>query len=366
MNLSFLLHDKRKKNIFKLLLLLATALPAHLISNAQPAGMAKLSVLLLLNENGGSQNTADGAVAVFAPVFSAQVGNEDSYKFTNLDENLALNCGGTLLSIEGRPAITSADTLPLCMWQFRQHSYYLKMDGSNFAANVTAQIEDKYLNQNIQLNLAGSTSIPFAITTDSASFARDRFQIVFKAGNLLPLLFSHVSAGKKDKGVQIDWTVANENDLARYEVQSSGNGYNFKTVATVAVKEKAGENQRYIWYEIPAKSGDIYYRINAVERTGSFELSAVMKINSANEAGSLSVYPNPVIGNTLSLQLRNLDKGDYRLLIYNTQGQQVFAQPVHHSGGEATLPIQQGLQPGSYTLQLSNGITNFNKRILVQ
>lgn len=128
-----------------------------------------------------------GVAAFYADNFSASIGNEDSYKFTNLDENLAIDCKGTLLSIEGRPAIHRTDTLKLVMWQFRQKSYYLKLSGSNFSQMVKAVVKDNYLHKETVLNLSSSALVPFGITTDSASFAANRFSVVFKSSRAFSL-----------------------------------------------------------------------------------------------------------------------------------------------------------------------------------
>lgn len=146
-----------------------------------------LSVQLLLNTNEGSENTADGAAAFFDDHFSYLIGDEDSYKFTNPDENLAINCRGTLLSIDGRPGIHGRDTLLLKMWTFRQKSYYLQLIGSNFNPGVNAVIKDGYLNTETSVDLSSVTLLHFDITTDHASFASDRFSILFKTKRTLPL-----------------------------------------------------------------------------------------------------------------------------------------------------------------------------------
>ena len=98
--------------------------------SAQEDMKPKLVVQLLLNTKGG--RTADGVVAFYADNFTTQVGNEDSYKWTKLDENVAISNKGQLLSIEGRPIIHSSDTLNLTMWQFRQKSYYLELKAQLF------------------------------------------------------------------------------------------------------------------------------------------------------------------------------------------------------------------------------------------
>ncbi len=157
---------------FKTSLLLILFAQLYFSSAAQIPVRPKLSIQLLLNTSPGPQNTADGVAAFYADNFSSSIGNEDSYKFTNLDENLAINCKGKLLSIEGRPTIYGSDTIKLVMWQFRQKSYYLKLNGSNFSPALKAFVKDNYLRSETPIDLTSSTFLPFTITTDSASFAK--------------------------------------------------------------------------------------------------------------------------------------------------------------------------------------------------
>ncbi len=173
---------------FKVFLLLILFVPFHFLADAQSQVRPMLSVQLLLNTNEGSENTADGAVALFDDHFSYLVGDEDSYKFTNPDENLAINCRGTLLSIDGQPGIHGRDTLHLKMWTFRQKSYYLQLMGSNFNPGVKAVIKDRYLDTETLVDLSSVTLLHFSISNDTASFASDRFAILFKTKRTLPLL----------------------------------------------------------------------------------------------------------------------------------------------------------------------------------
>lgn len=154
---------------------------------AQSPVRSKLAIQLLLNTEPGPHNTADGVVAFYADNFSTSIGNEDSYKMTNPDENLAIDCKGTLLSMEGRPTIHIADTLQLVMWTFRQKSYYLKLNGADFSAAVKAVVKDNYLHKETAIDLSSSTLVPFDITADSGSFSKDRFSVIFRTTRVFSL-----------------------------------------------------------------------------------------------------------------------------------------------------------------------------------
>lgn len=264
-----------------LLLILFTQLYFHVA--AQAYVRSKLVIQLLLNTNPGPQNTADGVVAFFADNFSTSIGNEDSYKFTNLDENLAIDCRGTLLSIEGRP-MTRFDTLKLVMWQFRQKSYYLQLNGSNFSSKVKAVVKDKYLSKETAVDLSSSTTVPFTITGDSASFAANRFSVVFKTSR-------------------------------------------------------------------------------------SFSLSYPMKLSSVfKENTSFTMAPNPVTGNTITLQMHSLKMGRYAVNLYSNEGRIVYSGFIDYDGSAAwqTIMIDKRVRKGMYSLLLTSGTQTFTKKVLFQ
>ena len=69
---------------------------------------------------------------------------------------------------------------------------------------------------------------------------------------------------------------------------------------------------------------------------------------------AISVVPNPVTTNSFGLQLTDLDKGIYSLILYNNLGQQVYNTKMQHDGGSVLKHIQPGvaLANGNYRLLL--------------
>ncbi|MCW3110653.1 MAG: type sorting protein, partial [Segetibacter sp.] len=328
----------------------------------------KLSVQLLLNLNGGNINVADGFVAVFGNNFSKAIGDEDSYKFTNLDENMAINRNGTALSIEGRPTIAGCDTLPIKMWQFRQKDYWIKVDAKNFDPALKATLKDEYLKQETALDLTSSTTAPFTITNDSASFASNRFSIVFGTPATLPVILTNVKAYQKDKGIQVDWNTATETNIDKYEVEKSVNSQQFDKAFSIAAKSNNALANSYNWFDNNASSGNNFYRIKIVEKTGDFRYSPVVRVNISNGKSGFTVFPNPIKGNTISIQLSNMEEGKYAVNIFSNTGQKVYSSSLQHTGGSAsqTLLLNQKIATGKYTLQLSSDKKNITQAILVQ
>lgn len=351
----------KKKSGFKVFIFLFFV-PFYTTLKAQPAAMAKLSVLLLLRQEAGSQNTADGLVAVFANNFSKTIGNEDSYKFTNFDENIAIYRNGKNLCIEGRPTITASDTLPLRMWKFRQKNYYLKIDATNFSTGLTAVVKDAFLNTETPINLTSSTTLAFNITDAPASYDPFRFTILLRtaddnARNLLPVTLTKVSASNKEKGILVEWTAVNEINIDGYEIERSANGREFTMAASLNARAGNTNTLRYNWLDQNPVIGNNFYRIKVVEKSGLAKYSEVVKVYSKTEMPNVTVYPNPATGNTINVRI-NLEKGPYTISLYNNNGTKVYSRVIEHLGASSTQTISFDKSvKGLHVLKLNNQTT---------
>ncbi len=334
-------------------------------SNAQSQSMSTVSIKLLLNLNGGASNTADGCLVAYRNGFSTAIGNEDTHKFTNLDENLAINRDSELLSIEGRPEFVSTDTIPLKMWQFRQTDYYLSFSCTNFPSGLEAIVKDSYLKQERQLALGGIVYFPFQLNpSDSASYSPDRFKVVFRTSATLSCFFSEVKASVRNNNAQVDWTACSQASVERYEVERATNGFAFVKLATIA--PSASATKSYSWLDERTNNGNNYYRIKGIEKSGKMVYSSILKVNTSREESDVIIYPNPVKGNTIGLQLLNLEQGKYAVRIYNDAGQEMFTGSLQHNGNSSTqsMQLKNKLPKGVYRLRLSNENTQIIRPVL--
>lgn len=332
------------------------------------ATMTKMRVQLLLNLNGGSSSVADEFTAVFDDRFSYAVGDEDAYKFPNLDENIAINRDGTTLSIEGRPRIKEADTINIRMWQFRQKSYWLKVDAADFSTGVIGVLKDQYLQQQSPLDLSSSTAIPFSITSDPASSAPDRFLIVFESYATLPVSLKNVKAVAKEKGIQVEWQTENETNIATYEVERSLNGREFEQMTIVDAKSDNATSHSYNFFDAAAFNGDNFYRIKLVEKNGAVKFSSVIRTNFSRSKSNFTVFPNPVKNNQLHLQMPGMAAGRYAISMYNSWGQKVYSGTIDHDGTSLsqTVSLTQKTAKGNYILQLSGETINLVRVVLMR
>ena len=84
---------------------------------------------------------------------------------------------------------------------------------------------DKYSKEQIKLSATEEIQIPFTPTADPSSY-KDRFVIVFRTVNVLPLNFIGFTARDLVKEIELKWNVSEDN-VAYYTVQKSIDGKNF-------------------------------------------------------------------------------------------------------------------------------------------
>jgi hypothetical protein len=319
---------------------------------------------------GGRSKLADGTSVLFSDKFSKEViEDEDAVKMENLGENLAISRGGKFLMLEKRSEVVSTDTLFLKFWNLKKNAYQLKFIPLNLeTANFTAFLEDAYLKTSIPLDLTSPVTLDFNLTDDQASANSNRFMIIFKANQVLPLKFSNVKAYQKSQQVQVEWIMGEESNIRTYEIEKSIDGRTFKKSGEVVPRVLINQNIAYSWVDMSPLKGDNLYRIKAIEKSGAIRYSQIVNVRIGKGNSGINIYPNPIINKVLSLQFNNQDKGTYTVKLLNTAGQEVYVGRINHLGGSSTqtLQLNNNLSKGSYQLQIASDKSNFAQKVMIQ
>lgn len=296
----------------------------------------------------------DGAVAVFNSDFSNIIGKEDAIKFANGGENLALTIAGKDLCINGYSLPTSSDVLPIHLYNLQANTAYtIRLDASQYTSNgVSAFIKDNV--SNTQTLLAGdNTALTFTTKASDANSYSSRYSIVFGA-NPLPVKEMNVTAAVQSNAVLVKWSTTGENNVANYYVEHSTNGVDFTELISLKADNTATANYSYV--DASAKEGNNYYRIKAVDNTGSISYSTVVIASIGKSKGTINTYPNPVVGNTFNLQLSNVEGGNYTIRIISKLGQEVYVKSVNHISGSSSEQVSMhSVAAGTYTVSVANG-----------
>lgn len=107
---------------------------------------------------------------------------------------------------------------------------------------------------------------------------------------VVPVRLSNFSAFSSGSSCMLTWSAASETGAVKYTIQKSADGRNFGDVASIVGKQSAVNN--YSYNDITLTRGTSFYRIKAVEVSGSITYSEIAMVKSQSEFG-FSVYPNP-------------------------------------------------------------------------
>lgn len=66
------------------------------------------------------------------------------------------------------------------------------------------------------------------------------------------------------------------------------------------------------------------------------------------------MYPNPLVGDKMNLQLTDQPSGKYQVRLFNSAGQAIISQTINHPGGNltATIQLNNNLPHGVYQLEI--------------
>ncbi|MBE7172844.1 MAG: IPT/TIG domain-containing protein [Williamsia sp.] len=199
-------------------------------------------------------------------------------------------------------------------------------------------------------NLAATTQYRSIVQSGTCASVSSSIATITVQGGTLPVTFRSVKATEKDHALLVQWSVENQLGIQRYEVEKSSTGRSFLAAHSVASKEGRAGGVSYSWLDQQVETGANFYRIRSVDQNGQFTYSTVVKVSVAGKLSGISFYPNPVTGNTISLQFNNMAAGNYNVVMLNSSGQVAGKMSLKHTGGNAaqTLRLPGGVTKGMY------------------
>jgi hypothetical protein len=330
-------------------------------------GMGTERQLLSTNLYTSSGILADGNAVSFDNSFSNKVDKDDALKISNAGENFGIRRNGQLLAVEARSAVSLTDTVFYDMHNLRQQSYQLLFLPGNMEPVRQAFFIDRYLNTEQPVSLTDSTVINFSVTSDAASNAADRFMLVFRtSAGPLSVSFVSVNAYRNNSFVQVEWKTENENNMDKYEIESSVDGIHFNSIGTVEALNLSPSSYNYT--DVNPATGNNYYRIRSIEKDGTIKYSKVVKVTMEKVISSFSIYPNPIQHGVINLQFTDQPVGKYRLRLLNAAGATLFSETINYTGGTSVRVIEPGkyLPQGVYHIEIltpggEREVLNFTK-----
>ena len=306
----------------------------------------------------------DEVVALFNSIGSKIVTANDAISFNGGSQVLTIIKSGTKLAIATLPETIVNDTISLGVTSTTVGTFRLSFgDYSGIDTSISIILKDNFMNttQDIRHN----QTYYFNVTTDTKSAGTSRFQIILaREGKTLPVNFTSITAVENNAGVSVKWQVAQETNIASYEVERSVDGTNFENVAFV--KATVSSSYTAIDNNLPTNVSSLYYRIKSIEEDGTFVYSATTKLTTNNSPlTSINIYPNPV-QSQLNVTVDNSSSKNFTMNIFTIQGKQVISKSNLTTSTAVFHVDASNLTSGIYVVELTDDKGNILKEKFVK
>jgi len=175
-----------------------------------------------------------------------------------------------------------------------------------------------------------------------------RWSLTQMLGNIvnpLPLTLLNLTAIKENDTALVDWQTADELNTSHFNIQRSTDGVRFITVGTMSAKAGSAQNNYTYANEVAGMApGKVYYRLQMVDKDGSFTYSKIVYITIVNGV-RITIHPNPargyfIIGNYESIDIKNA-----RVLVTDLTGRTFISQKFHNATQQKIniAPLSKGL-----------------------
>ena len=329
-------------------------LTQSLSSNAQVRMRANLQIV---DANGTT--LMDGNMTNYNNIYSNAIDGYDIWKMSNFGENFGILRSTANLVVERRALITSADTTYFRMWNMQQRNYRIQVIAEKLhTSNLMGFVRDSYLNQDFPIDLNDTTDINFTVNAQAGSAAADRFKLIYVnlsvAAGTLPVNFTGLTASRKSNNIQLSFSVANEINMHQYVVQHSADGRLFKDITTIA-PSGAGSSKTYQTFDVQTATATHFYRIKGISIGGKEQFSVIAKVSAQSNQPAIQVYPNPITGKSMQIELNNTVAGTHQMVAISNIGQRFVLPALKIAGTQQmqTVQLPGSMAPGVYRLQVT-------------
>lgn len=138
--------------------------------------------------------------------------------------------------------------------------------------------------------------------------------------NALPLVWLNIQAQRQEKGIVIQWTTSQEDQVQSFRILHSIDGKNWIVIGSV--KPQGHLFNQYSFTHVQPSHEKNYYRIQELVLDGRNSLSKIVYLFAPNGAPTMELYPNPSNQGKASIRLTNPST----IRIYQNNGILLFSK----------------------------------------
>jgi glycosidase len=204
-------------------------------------------------------------------------------------------------------------------------------------------------------DVMGNSAHPYALVNSSGQVYVDlpaRSFSVWVQGTetVLPLRLMQFSAEVVRKTVALKWDVEQNRDAQSFDVERSVDGSGFKKIGTVAVQNDADRMQYSFTDLTPKVNVGMMYRLKITGKDGRTTYSDIKPVRIDQATAKLTLQQNPV-REELDLLLSLPESDRISLVVFSSTGQELSRKSLQFDAGthKVSLPVRE-LSSGLYRL----------------
>lgn len=182
----------------------------------------------------------------------------------------------------------------------------------------------------------------------------------------LPIELTYFDAKVIDKAVNLRWQTKSELNNDFFTIERSQNGEQFEELTTVNGAGNSNNTLDYLVIDRSPLDGISYYRLKQTDFDGNYEYSEIVLVQF-DKGDQLTVYPNPITGNSFNLSMKGEAGQEVLVKLYNPFGELVDSRIIELKGGHTPVPIRitKSLVSGVYVLTGSTQDKFYSKKVLI-
>jgi hypothetical protein len=194
------------------------------------------------------------------------------------------------------------------------------------------------------------------------------FTTVHKVIAVLPVKLISFQGNLNNNKIILKWTVGENENTERFEVERSFDGTNFTTIGLVFASEKMG-TENYMFYENINNTGKVYYRLEMIDKNqkADYSKTLVFQVTSNEEKNKLIIINNPVTDKlTCSFQSATKEKAEFK--VYDITGRIWIRQSfnIYEGSNLLSLPLPSSFSTGIYIVELANATEHYSVKFMKQ
>ena len=173
---------------------------------------------------------------------------------------------------------------------------------------------------------------------------------------IVPVSLASFSGTRTGMMAKLVWRTETEINSARFDIEQSEDGINFRNIGTVAASGFSNNRLDYVYRTPLSGAGPIFFRLRCVDLDGKSTYSRIIKLVPAKSGAAITnLYPQPAAG-VLTLEWNASGSSAAQILVSDLLGKVLLNKRVQTSPGFNKTSIDVSAFPsGRYLLKIISG-----------